>query len=141
MKKSFFALVLTLLLASCASQNSEVADFQAEQQVSDNVAKSIANYLAALDEIEGSNVQIDGATVVIGLNLARKYDDAELIALKKRIVADIKAQNSGITRVAVNTAPDMLEAIQGEGKEPPEVEKVLEKNDDEEIFVNIAPTF
>ena len=141
MKKSLLVLILTLLLASCGAQGNEVPDFQIAQQSSDAAAKSIANYLAALDEIEDSNVQIDGATVVIGLNLARKYDDAELIALKKRIAADIKAQNSGITRVAVNTAPDMLEAIQGEGEEPPEIEEVLEKNDDEEIFVNTAPTF
>ena len=140
MKKSFLVLFFTLALASCATQSNEISDFQAEQQTSDAVAKGIANYLATLDEIEDSNVQIDGTTVVIGLNLARKHSDTELIALKKRIAADIKAQNSGIMRVVINTAPDILEAIQGEDDDTPEIEKVLEKNDDKEIFVNIAPT-
>ena len=142
MKKSFLFLLLTLilLLASCATQGGEVSDFQLEQQSSDAVAKNIANYLADFDEIEDSNVQIDGQVAVVGLNLAYKLDDTELIALKKQIAADIKARNVTITRVAVNTAPDMLENIQGESVDTPEVQKALEKNDDDEIFVNIAPT-
>ena len=142
MKKSFILVFLTLLLASCAAQDNEVSDFQVEQQSSDAFAKSIANYLAGLDEIEDSNVQIDGKSAVISLNLTHKMGDAELIALKKRIADDIKSQNSSITRVAINTAPDMLENIQGKDDDAQnvEVKKALEENDDEEIFVNIAPT-
>jgi hypothetical protein len=140
MKKSFIFLLSILLLASCAAQSEEVADFQAEQQYCDAVAKSIANYLADFDEIEDSNVQIDGQVAVVGLNLAYKLDDAKLIALKKRIAADIKARNSIITRVAVNTAPDMFEKIRGNGIDEPKVQEALEKNEDEEIFVNTVPT-
>ena len=140
MKKSFLFMLLALSLASCTTQSEEVSDFQVEQQSSDTVAKSIANYLADLDEIEDSNVQIDGQVAVVGLNLAYKLGDTELIALKKRIAADIKTRNSTITRVAVNTAPDMLENIRGESADTPDVQKALEKNDDDEIFVNTVPT-
>ena len=140
MKKSLLILFLTLLLVSCGGRESDVEEFQAEQQSSDAIAKSIANYLADFDEIKDCNVQIDGKTAVISLNLAYKHSDAELIALKKRVAADIKLQNSTITHVAVNTAPDMLENIQSGDDNSSELEKALERNDDEEIFVNIVPT-
>ena len=137
MKKSLFLLFVVLLFTACG----DVSDFQAQLQSSDDVAKSIANNLAeSYDEIEDCNVQVDGATAVVSLDLAHEHSDAELIALKKRVAADIRSQNSTIKRVAVNTAPDMLENIRGMGDDETEVEKSLEKNSDEEIFVNIAPT-
>ena len=139
MKKSLLMLFLIVLLSSCGDGR-EVTEFQARQQSSDAIAKDIANYLANFEEIESCNVQIDGKTAVVSLNLASELDNAELIALKKRVAAEVKAQNNAIMRVAVNTAPDMLEAVKGENDDELEVEKALEKNDDEEIFVNIAPT-
>ena len=139
MKKSLLLLILALLFVSCADI-SDVAEFEADQQSADAVAKNIANYLADFAEIEDCSVEINGKTAVISLDLARKFNDAELIALKRRIVADVKSQNAAITHVAVNTAPDMIEYIRGRGNDAPAVEKALEENRDEEIFVNIAPT-
>jgi hypothetical protein len=135
MKKCSFLLIFILLFVSCG----DVAEFQDEQQSLDAAAKNIANYLADFAEIEDCNVQIDGTTALISLNLARKHNDTELIALKKRIAADIKSQNSDITRVAVNTAPDMIEGVLGDADDTPQIENALEGNDDKEIFVNIAP--
>ena len=133
MKKSIFLLILMLLLSACG----DTAEFQAEQQTSDDIAKNIANYLAEFKEIEDCNVQIDGKTAVVSLNLAHKHSDSELIALKKRVAADIKQKNATISRVAVNTAPDTLERIQGD--EDDNVPNA-EKNKDDEIFVNVIPT-
>ena len=147
MKKSFLLLFLisqflVIMLTSCANHSNEIAEFESEQQSSDNIAKGIANYLASFDEIEDCNVQINGNTAVIGLDLAHKHSDAKLIALKKRIATDIKSQYDAIARVAINTAPDMLKNIQGENDDAQstEIEKALEKNSDEEIFVNVVPT-
>ena len=139
MRKIFLMLILALLFTSCGGAD-DVAEFEADQQSSDAVAKDIANYLADFAEIKNCNVHIDGKTAVIGLDLEHKHSDAELIALKRRITAEIKSQNSTITRVAINTTPDMLENIQGEGDSVAPAEKSLEENNDKEIFVNIAPT-
>jgi len=132
MKKSFLLIFLIFLLAACGN----VAEFEAELQSADDIARDIANYLAGFGEIDDCNVQIDGAVAVIGLDLACEMADMELIALKKRIAAEVKSRNVSIKRVAVNTAPDMLERVQGENVDGPNDNK----NDSEEIFVNVAPT-
>jgi len=141
MKKSFiltiFLVLLTLPLASCG----DVANFEARQESLEAVARDIENYLVGYNEINDCTVKIDGKTAVISLDLTRDLDSRELIALKRRVVADTRWQSSGIRRVAVNTAPDMLEKIQGGGDDAPEIERALERNRDEEIFDNIAPTF
>ena len=146
MKKSILFLFFVLLFSACGAQSPEIVDFEASQQSTDAIAENIANYLADFAEIKDCNVQIDGGTAVIGLDLAYKMSDAELVALKKHIVSDIKSQNNQITHVAVNTTPDLLENMQNEidggrkSAEEREIERELGENDDEEIFVNIAPT-
>ncbi|MCL2376814.1 MAG: YhcN/YlaJ family sporulation lipoprotein [Defluviitaleaceae bacterium] len=135
MKKSLLLLILMALLASCGAQNHDT----------EATATRIANYLAGLAEVEDCNVRVDGSVAVVGLSLVREHDDAELIALKKRIVADIKSQNSEITWVAVNTAADMFEDVQkvvDDGHESPEERKIERelKENDEDIFVNVVPT-
>jgi len=137
MKKSLLFLTFTLLLVACGAQNHDA----------EAIAGRIANYVSGLVEVEECNVQVDGNVAVIGLNLAREHNDAELIALKKRIVAEVRAQNSEITRVAVNTAADMIENVTedfGDGRESAEereIEAELKENEDEDIFVNVVPTF
>jgi len=137
MKKSLLFLTLTLTLVACGAQNHDA----------EATAGRIANYVSGLAEVKECNVQVDGNVAVIGLNLAREHNDAELIALKKRIVADVRAQNREITRVAVNTAADMFEDVTesfDDGRksaEEREVEAELRENEGEDIFVNVVPTF
>jgi len=136
MKKSFLFIFLAMLLTSCGVASHNVAEFEVQQDFADDVAEGIANYLADFAEIKNCNVIIDGNVAVIGLDLTQEHDDNSLIALKQRIVSEVKAHHNSITRVAVTTTPDMYEKFFGDG----EVEKELEKNVDKEIFVNIVPT-
>ena len=147
MKKAWFALAtaLIILLSSCAVKTNEVIEYQQEQNETDVVAKQIADYLLAMDEIEKCNVRISGSTAVVAINTAKDYgrDDAFLIELKHKIIADIKSQNAYIQHVTVTAAPDIFERIyegETESAEEDEIERELEKNTGEEIFNNVMPT-
>ena len=128
MIKRFYFLLLAVFCVSCG----DVTDFAAQLDSADDAAKAIANHLSDYAEIDDCNIQIDGKTAVVSLDLAVKLDDANLISLKKQVAADVKRLNSNITHVAVNTAPNMLEHIQGDSIDAP--------TNDAEIFVNPIPT-
>ena len=137
MKKSWLLLLLALILAACGAQNHDA----------EATAAHIANYVSGLVEVEECNVQIDGNVAVIGLNLAHEHNEAELIALKRRIVADVRAQNSEITRVAVNTAAETFENVTEspddghKSLEERKIEAELKENEGKDIFINVVPTF
>jgi|GEM_PF-4710151 len=139
MKKMFMFVLLIFLLGSCADAG-DVTDYEVEKQSVDNMAENISNHLANYAEIKDCNVQIDSDTAVISLNLTKELNDADLIALKQRVANDVKSRNNNIKHVAVNTAPYMLERVRGKGDNAPDIEESLEKNRNEEIFVNTIPT-
>lgn len=147
MKKALyaFAISLIILLASCGVKSDEVVDYQQKQSEADTAAEEIKDYLLSMDEIEECNVRIDGDTAVVSINLAENYgrDDAFLIGLKYKIIADIKLQNAHVRHVAVTTAPDIFDRLHEDERESAEedvVEKKLEKNAGKEIFNNVVPT-
>ena len=139
----FVCVFIALIALSCCARV-DVAEFEHNQNQTEDTAKKIANYLTALQNVEESAVQIQGQTAVVGINLAYEHNDKELIALKKKIIAEIKQQNNEINHVAVTTALDLFEKINEiNGKDTLEeknIEKQLEKNNKNEIFTNIAPT-
>ncbi|MCL2397446.1 MAG: YhcN/YlaJ family sporulation lipoprotein [Defluviitaleaceae bacterium] len=136
--------VLSVLLTGCSLNSGDVANFERQQNAEDNTGMSIAAYLSDFDEIEDCTVQVDGGVAVVSMSLAEKYSDTELIALKRRVVADIRRQYDHINHVSVNTLPDLFENFVNpdatESPEEKEIDRQLEKNADKEIFNNVAPS-
>jgi CxxC motif-containing protein len=141
MRKFSICLAMLLLFSACSYH---LEDFQQEQAADGGIAKGIANYLTGLAEIEDCAVEVKGGVAIVSINLADGYEygDKELIDLKRRIVADVRRQNSGINHVAITTAADVYEKIYGVDADNPEeeqIDKKLDKNSDKEIFMDIIP--
>ena len=127
MKKIFSYVFILIFLASCSSQ--KLATPQA-----DSMAKEIASHLKTYSLVEDATVQINGQTATISLALTDyNAHDNILIPLKKQIDTHVKENYTTIKRVAINTAPNLYEKIQGGDEDIP-------KENNDEIFYNLMPT-
>ena len=123
--------VFLLLLSSCGT--GDVADFECDRAVESDVAAQIAAHIKTYAEVSDCTAEVDGDAATLSLDLAGTYDDAQIVALKRKIVADVRGRYVGINRVAISTALDIFEKAAGE----PEG---IKENEDKDVFDIPAPT-
>lgn len=138
--RKLIAVVFSLIIFSgCASGNLEL---QRRTEVGSIMAENIEDWVKTFAEVENCDVHFDGSTVVVSLNLAGEYDDAEIVALKKQIASSIQQAYPYIIHVSVNVSLEAFENFTGEPKthEERHIQQQLQENRGKQIFENIVPT-
>jgi len=141
-----YIVVIAALLAACnAAANGDVAEFEQYSAAVEQLEKDIADLVKSLDSGIDCTVEINGGTAVVAISTPRDNTcDEWLVALKQRIVTEIKAQHGFIKRVSVNSTAGMLEKIYNpddmKSSEEREIDDALKGNENNEIFDIAAPT-
>ena len=139
MRRILCILVLLIGFSACAS--GDVAQFDQRQDAEEDLAQEIARHLEGYRDIKNAVVRLDGGTAVVSLDLADKYSDGEIIALKQAIAAHVRGRYADVDHVVVSTAFDMFEDIKGnsDSAEERRIKRELASNEDEAIFAEILP--
>jgi len=139
-------ILLALTAAACGNAASgDVADFEERQTAVDNIETEIADLVKQLESGIDCDVEVSGGTANVTIRAPHiEEDDDRLVALKQRIVAEIRAQYSSIDRVSVNSSFGALEKISNPDKsksgEERRIDNDLKNNEHHEIFDIAAPT-
>ena len=132
---AIFIGVLTLMGCTSADKlRNDVIQTQnssSTQKTTESRAKVIADHLLQLNEVEDCAVHISGDTAVVSISLTCCLERRELIALKKKIIAETKAIDPQIVRTAVSTSAELykrLDALRPDTQEDKKVQEELEEN-------------
>ena len=147
----FFSMILVGIIAlmGCGSTDKlrndvmQVRNAQPNKTTTAHRAQIIADHLLKMDEIEDCAVHISGRTAVIGVSLAADLEKRELIALKKKIIAEAKAVDPQTTHAAVSTSAGLykkLDDLRQDTQEDKEIQQELEENS-KNIPAIVVPSF
>ena len=155
MKRLFLALFSIILLISGCGQgkvkevntiNNDLLEYETSLKQSNELAQQIASNLVLLDNIEQVVVQLRDKYAVIGINLAYEHSNSSVIKLKKDIADNLKSIYPFLKHVAITTTPSTYEKIvdlpdshNTDSEQERIKKKLLEKNNNEEIFMNVSP--
>ena len=142
-----FGILLALTAAACSNATTgNIADFEERSTAVDSIETQIADLVKRIEGDIDCDVELSGGTANVTINAPHvDGDDSELIALKQRIVATIRAHYSSVDRVSVHSSFGGLEKISNPDKaksdEEHRIDDALKSNERHEVFDIPAPTF
>ena len=74
-------------------------------------SQKIAEAVTELDAIFSASAVITGNTAIVGVRTDSRYNDSELIDIKRMVEERVKAVDKGIDHVSVTTSEDLTERI------------------------------